>query len=126
MADNRKVVSGLSLVLNGFKFAIVANSMTVKDGFSSKTAMAADNGEIYYTEDLSSAIGYIKVEVPSTEVNIKNARTIRNDSFVEAKIFNKDGTYTRTMKNGVLSNATEDSFGTDGKLTFEINGDILV
>ena len=125
MARN-DVISGVRLELNGFEFSIVNNSAVVRDGFPTYDAMATEDGQPVFTRNFSDAVSYIKAEVYSTTENIKNLRTIRNDGIVKAKLYNPDGSYTRTMTDGRILNGSDDTLGTDGKLTIELKGGRLV
>jgi hypothetical protein len=122
--DLTRAISAVKLQVDEFKFPVISNSLAYKEGLPERTVKGLDNGDKYTTENLETAVGMIKADIPSITQYIDDAKTIGARQKVTVKFFDDFG-MERVMKSGVCMNAEEISTGTDGKFTLEFQGSSL-
>lgn len=122
--DLQRIVSAVKADVNGTEYAIVPGSVTYKDGKPERSVMAADNGDVFFSENFETRKGMLKFEWFATVENLDSSRKIEEGTAVTVKIFNEVG-FERVMKSGVSLNDAEKSLGSDGKGEFTFEGSPL-
>lgn len=125
-SDLQKVISGISMRVNGIDFKLVGNSAEYNEGLPVRDVMGTDTGEQVMTEDFTQAVGFIKAELYSTDESTANAKIVGKEGIVKVQLIKLDGSFTRTMTQGVCLNGQNAGLGTDGKITLEFKGSPLV
>lgn len=122
--DLKRIISAVKAQVDEFEFAVAPGSVTYKDGKPARTVKAADNNDVFSSENFEEAKGMIKFEFFGTEENLAQCRQIEERDSVTVKIFDEDG-FERVMKSGVSLNDSEKSLGSDGKGEFSFEGSPL-
>ena len=118
-----------ALSINGINFSVVPNSLEVVQGFgtSKVKAQSAGGGSTtsVFFDDGSTKLGNVKFKIYSTEDNISNMETVKNNSNNNTVLITEDS-FTRTMTNAAIINDPPLMLGVDGEIDVEMEGDQIV
>lgn len=127
MAQTR--LANPQVLINNNPIAIVANSLTFKEGLGEQNVTIQSAGgnhiETVYSEDVSTRMSMVKFDLASTEQNIeliRNWKLARNENAIVVT-----GTeFTRTFTNMALITDYEVGLGNDSVISLEFHGDPAV
>ena len=104
---------------------IVANSVVFNYGNAPSDFKGTENGGYITSDNLEEALGHIKLDVHTTEENIKDINALERRKKVSIVIWSDDSDFQTTMT-GKSTNANgEFTTGSDGKKTLEFKGSKL-
>jgi len=118
-----------ALQINGINFSIVPNSLEVTQGFGTSKikAQSAGGGSVTSVlfDDGSTKLGNVKFKIYSTDDNINNMITVKNNSNNNTVLISEDD-FTKTMTNSAIINDPALMLGVDGEIDIEMEGDVVV
>ena len=119
-------ISDATLIVNDEVIGTIANSVKYNDGFGEATQIGMSTGggkvEPVYSRDLSTAIGKVVAEIPTTVANAELIRTWKaneNRNVVQIVTETAEGSLTRTFTQAALTSDPEVSIGSEASITIE-------
>ncbi|RLC69258.1 MAG: hypothetical protein DRH97_00165 [Chloroflexi bacterium] len=104
---------------------IVANSIMLNYGNAPSDFKGTESGGFVTSDNLEEALGHIKIDMYSTEQNVKDINALERRPVVSIVVWSDDSDFQTTMR-GKSTNANgEFSTGSDGKKTLEFKGSKL-
>jgi hypothetical protein len=104
---------------------IVANSVVMNYGNAPSEFKGTESGGFVTSDNLEEALGHIKLDMYTTEDNVKAINALERRKVVSVVVWSDDSDFQTTMT-GKSTNANgEFTTGSDGKKTLEFKGSKL-
>jgi hypothetical protein len=116
-----RVVSGCTVKMNQFDFAIVAGSLKYKSGKPTRKVKGTERGDTTFSENFEDAVGVIMFDLDSTKENIDKINILENGGFITTKFYDEHN-FRKTQQKGLTTNDSERAISADGTFSVEVQG----
>lgn len=125
--NSEKLLSNITLQVNGVVVAYVPNTLTSINGRGERKIMTLTGGgaslKHVFSEDITTRMGKISFQVVSTAFDIQNVNAWQDNGFNNVVVLSDVETgYSLTMQKATIVNDPEFSYSADGVISVEFQG----
>lgn len=125
--NSEKVLSNLTLQVNGVVVAYIPNTLTSTNGKGERKLITLTGGgnslKHVFSEDITTRMGKISFQVPATAFDIQNVSNWQNNGFANVIVISDAETgYSLTMQRATMVNDPEFAYNADGIISVEFQG----